>query len=195
MGLLPTGRNIITALYGAYRLANYDTNGLKYFNVSSKGFWHSFTAAGIIAPFYLILLTLRFSGMSEVSSARFFAIEIIAYIIVWVAFPIIISSLVQIIKREKKYISFIVAYNWSAVFQNTLFLPIEILALAGFLQANTANFLGLIAIALVIGYIWFITRSALEISGILASGIVIIDILTSILINTVAFDLLKLGTS
>jgi hypothetical protein len=191
MGLLPPGRSVVKALYGAYRLANYDTNGLKYFNVSTKGFWHSFSAAGIIAPFYLILLILRFSEMSGIHSTRFFAIEIIAYIIVWVAFPLIISSLVQIIKRENKYISFIVAYNWSAVLQNALFLPIEILALAGFLQANTANFLGLIAIAAVVVYIWFITRSALEISGALASGIVIIDILMSILINTVAFDLLK----
>ena len=190
MSLMPTGRNIQVALYGAYRLAHYDTDGHKYFNVSVTGFWHSFSAALLIAPFYLILLGLRFSELLSVPIIRFFAIEIIAYVIVWVAFPLFLISLLRKIKREERYILFIVAYNWSAVIQNALFLPIEIFALAGILQAGTANFLGSIIIAAIFAYIYFITRTALEVSGKLASVIVGIAILISIIVNTTASRML-----
>ena len=38
-------REVITALYGAYRLARFDPGGLGFYEVTVQGFWRSFFAA------------------------------------------------------------------------------------------------------------------------------------------------------
>ena len=48
------------SIYGAYRLARLDAAGMSYFDTSVAGFWRSFFAAVIIAPFYAMLLAIRF---------------------------------------------------------------------------------------------------------------------------------------
>jgi hypothetical protein len=190
MSFRPPARDIAAALYGAYRLARFDVSGHKFFDISNAGFWRSFYAAVLIAPFYFVLLNLRLAEFSDVPAIRFFALESIAYVIAWVAFPLLMASLVRQIKVDHNYIRFIVAYNWSAVLQNALFLPIEIFAMAGILPTDAANLLGLMALVTIVIYIWFVTRTALDVTGSMAAGIVGIDLIMSILINTIATGLL-----
>ena len=52
---------IVNSIYGSLRLAVTDKNGLNYFNFSHLGFWHSFTAAIIIAPIFILLLNVRYA--------------------------------------------------------------------------------------------------------------------------------------
>ena len=188
---MPSARDILTALYGTYRLARLDASGMDYFDATPDGFWRSFFAAVLVAPFYFLLLSLRFSGMAEtLPFSRFMAIESIAYVIAWVAFPLLMASLIKNMDREAHYIRFIVAYNWAAVLQNALYLPIAILATSGLLANDPANALGLMALSLILFYTWFITRTALDISAGMAAGIVGLDFLLSILIKTVATGML-----
>jgi len=56
---VPSAREMMYALYGAYRLARFDAGGMRYFDASIDGFWRSFFAAVLIAPFYLIYQWLR----------------------------------------------------------------------------------------------------------------------------------------
>ena len=188
--MMPPARDVIRALYGAYRLARFDVSGHDYFEASIAGFWRSFFAAVLIAPFYFLMLHFRFAEFPGVSYGRFFALETIAYVIAWVAFPLFMASLVRGINAEKNYIRFIVAYNWSAVLQNALFLPIQILAITGVLPAAAASTLGLFAVAAIIAYIWFVTRTALNVTGWMAAGIVGVDFLISIVINTISIKVL-----
>jgi hypothetical protein len=44
------------ALTGALRLARGDPGGMACFDASEEGFWHSFRAAVLCYPLYLILL-------------------------------------------------------------------------------------------------------------------------------------------
>jgi hypothetical protein len=180
-------REVFTALYGAYRLARLDKGGLKFFDVTNQGFWNSFYAAVLVAPLYVVLLLIRYSNLHEhVPLIRFFAIEAIAYVIAWVAFPLLMASLARLLEREAFYIRYIVAYNWAAVLQNALYIPIAILSAAGIMSISLANTLGLLAIALIVFYTWFITRTALEVAAGLAAGIVGLDFLLNVLINAIA---------
>ena len=58
------------ALYGAYRFARLDSSGIRYFRNTRGAFWRSFNAAFIIAPFYTVLLLMRYK-IDEVSKAAF----------------------------------------------------------------------------------------------------------------------------
>jgi hypothetical protein len=182
-----TLREIIRSLYGAYRLARIDPSGLDFFETTVAGFWRSFFAAVIIAPFYLVLLMIRYADLSnQTPTFRFFAIETVAYVIAWLAFPVIMWKVAQAFDRSRHFLRFMVAYNWAAVLQNALYLPIVTLGTAGLLAAPTANALALLAVSLIVVYTWFITRTALDLGGGQAAGIVGLDFLISVFINAVA---------
>lgn len=179
------------ALYGAYRLARVDPTGMDYFRNTPGAFWRSFQAALIIAPFYVGLLMMRLgAGEVETPLFRFIAIETIAYVIAWLAFPVMMDVLTTALDRRDKYIRYIVAYNWAAVLQNMLYLPLAMLSVNGALPPGSAGMIGFFVLLLIMSYTFYITKTALDIPGSRAIGIVAIDFTISLLINGYAEKLL-----
>ncbi|MBT7265536.1 MAG: hypothetical protein HN884_01575 [Rhodospirillaceae bacterium] len=184
---------IISSLYGTLRLAQGDTGGMNFFNISPEGFWRSFTAAVLIAPLFFILLSVRYLvSDSDIPLARYTSIHAISYIIGWVAFPLLFFHLADILGIGQRFIRFIVSYNWASVLQNIVYLPFALLVEAQVLQGPVANFIGILLLGLVFFYIWFVTRTALEISNFLAIGFVVIDFMLSVFINSVTQGMLRI---
>ena len=189
---MPLGHEVFLSLYGAWRLARADAGAITLFNNSVAGFWRSFSAALLVAPLYGLLLLVRHQGATQqVPWSRFLAVEAIAYVIAWLAFPVLMASFVKTLDRDRFYVRYIVAYNWTAVLQNGLYLPIAILTAADVIGVAAANVLGLAALGVVVVYVWFVARVALEIRPGLASAVVGLDFLLSILINAVAEGMLR----
>ncbi len=182
---------ILRALYGAYRLARFDAGGLTYFDATPGGFWRSFFAAIIVLPLYLLLLAVRLqSGLPEGTPARFLAIELIAYVIGWVIYPLVMATVTRVIDRKRHYIRYVVAYNWASVWQNVLYLPVAILSVTGLLAGSVANFIALAALAAVLVYAWFVARTALALPGLHAVPLVALDIVLGLLLNGFADSLI-----
>ena len=183
---------IIRSLYGALHLARGDTSGMAFFNATEQGFWRSFTAAILIAPLFALLLTIRYHvNEAGVSLLRFTAIETIAYVVSWVAFPLLLYHLTDILGTGHRFIRYIVAYNWASVLQNLLYLPFALLVEAHLVQGAGSTIFGIILLGLVLLYTWFVTRTALEITNLLAAGLVMIDLVLSIFINTITQGMLR----
>lgn len=183
--IAPIGE-IINSLYGAIRLAAGKKDGLDYFNFSKKGFWQSFTAAIIIAPLFILLLSVKYKvSDNDINVIRFAFIYSIAYVIGWVAFPLIINYIIVMIGRGQKFIHYIVVYNWASVPQNIFYLPFAISVEAQILQGTTANATGLFLLSLVFLYTYFITKVALKISSGIAAGIVVFDLILNIIISAI----------
>ena len=100
---------------------------------------------------------------------RIFAVETIAYVISWTAYPLIMFRVTDAIGRETKYVDFIVAYNWSKVLQMAIYLPVSAITFAGVLPETLSVLLNITASIGILIYQWFITRTALEVAG-LAAG-------------------------
>ncbi len=182
-----SAREAAFALYGAYRLARFDARGMTYFETSIEGFWRSFYAAVIVAPFYAVLLLMRHAaGGAAVDGVRFASVEAIAYVIAWVAFPLAMVPLARVLDREERYLGYIVAYNWASVLQNAVYLPLVMLGVAGTISAETAQALVLIAIFLILVYTWFITKVALTVGARTAAALVALSLVLSFLVNWVA---------
>ncbi len=179
------------ALYGVYRLARLDPGGMEYFRNTPGAFWRSFKVALMVAPFYAGLLAIRYA-MGEVSTPplRFIAVEAISYIVAWLAFPVIIEPLTRAMGRSDRYIRFIIAYNWAALLQNMLYLPLAMLSVTAVMSPDSSSFFGLIMLMMIMGLIWFIAKTALEISAAHAIGIVAIDFTLSLLVNGYAEKML-----
>src|SRR5215469_3477707 len=101
------------AIVGSLRLARGDRGGLSFFDRSVDGFWRSFRAAVIAYPLYLALLSMRVTDAEwERSGALLIAtVETIAYVIAWVAFPLIMLTVTRWIGRANRFFDFMVPYN------------------------------------------------------------------------------------
>src|SRR5437763_14845048 len=98
------------ALTGALRLARGDRGGLSYFDRSVDGFWRSFRAAVIGYPLYLVLLSMRVTVAEWETSGAFLiiAVETIAYVIAWTAFPLFMLIVTPRIGRPTRFVAFMV---------------------------------------------------------------------------------------
>ena len=189
---MPFSQDTTSALYGAYRLARADAGGMAYFDTSVDGFWRSFIAAALVAPLFALFLAIRFNaGEFDISPFRFASIEIIAYVIAWLIFPLIMFYVCQAIEREEEFIGYIVAYNWASVWQNLVYLPFVILSELGFLSAGAGRAMGMAVLVMVMLYTWFITKTALRITGVLATGLVILDFVVSIILNALTESMVR----
>ena len=136
-----------TAVGGALRLAVGDRSGLKFFDASIDGFWRSFRAGLICYPLYLLLVSFRVTAAQwEMSGfAPVLFVETIAYVISWVAYPLLILPVSRQLGREDRFLSFMVAYNWSQILQTGLFVLVGLDSAVGLLQPSSAQVAGLFA--------------------------------------------------
>jgi hypothetical protein len=189
---MPSLRDIVYGLYGAWRLAWLDRGGLVYFDRTPAGFWKSFFAAALIAPAYILLLLLDQSEVQVESGAvRIFIIQASAYVLGWAVYPVVTHQICQVIGREKAYIGFIVAFNWCQVIQVGVYLPAVLLGALGIVPEGMQAWLYVFVYAVVLAYEWFVVRVSLEVSPFAAAGFVALDLILSILITGIADGLVR----
>ncbi len=111
------------ALVGCLRLARGDRGGLGYFDRSLDGFWRSFMSAFLSYPFFLVLLTMRVSlaDWNAAGGLQIMLVETIGYVISWVAFPLLMLTVLRWIGRRHRFFDFMVPYNWCQLPQSVLF--------------------------------------------------------------------------
>ena len=190
--MIPSLRDIVYGIYGAWRLARLDRGGLVYFDRSAEGFWKSFFAAALIAPAYLILVTIDVTERDTSAGAlRLFIVFISAYTLRWTVYPLVTRAVTQAIGRESAYISFIVAFNWAQVIQMIVYLPIIVLSTIGLIPEGMSALLHMVVYAIILAYQWFITRTTLDISPFAAAGFVALDLVISIVITGMADGMIR----
>jgi hypothetical protein len=181
MSALP---DVMRALYGAYRLARFDGGGLAYFDATPNGFWRSFLAAFAIAPLYLIMLAAQVhAGMTDIPVGRFLGLELSAYFLSWLVFPVLMEWLTRTLGCRDRYIAFIVAYNWAMVPQYVMFINVITLGLVGILPDAVSQGLTTVLFVWTLLYAGYIAKTALEVPVVTACGIVFVDFLLGLFLN------------
>jgi hypothetical protein len=184
------------ALATALRVARFDRQAIAAFDQSFEGFYRSFFGLLLCAPLYILIVAAerRMALDPEVAmpelartalppiSATLVTIETLTYLASWLTFPLLMIVVVRLIGATARYVPFIVAYNWtSCIVLAATVVPYAlyftgILSLAGILALYYP-----IAIYTLV-YRWGIARDGLQISGLTAMGIVILDFLLSIFV-------------
>lgn len=180
------------SLEGAALLARLDRSGMDRFDLSVDGFWRSFMAALVAAPPYLVLLADRYEREEtgpHIGNVLF--IEVISYALGWIAFPLVAVFLARMLGLGSRYIALVVANNWAAVLQVSL-VALSVIA-AGFLPESQQGPLTLTAILAALAYQWFVIRTALQASGLIALGLVVLDVLMSLMLNLTVDRFLQSG--
>lgn len=186
---MPERPEILSSLYGAYRLARLDASGMTWFDLTVDGFWKSFFAAVLVAPGYALIVAL--SLQENPAPAPWIAILVVqtlAYAIGWVVFPIAALFATRMLGLGARYVPLIVAANWAAVLQMVLFLA-ALLFQAGFPGGFGGLAVGVITVAILF-YQWFVVRTALETSGAIALALLLLDLLLNALVSSLADGIL-----
>ncbi len=187
-----TARDVAFSVYGVYRLAMFDKSGMGYLDRSAEGALKSFHAAVIVLPAYVVLLALRLWDQAAGASLPWIVlVEAIAYVVSWTAFPVVMMQIAAALDRQDRYTGFLAAYNWSAVVQMTVYLPAVILAESGLLDPALGRGFVFGVVMALLTYQWFILRTALEVGGLAAAGLVILDLFISALITDFSDGLLR----
>ena len=177
-----TINEVVQSVFGAYRLARLDPNGMALFDSSREGALNSFYAAALLLPFHLVFLALQWGGR-DVSFFAVIIVEAIFYVISWTAFLVIAIPIVRLMNRSDNYFAFVSAYNWSTVIQMALLFPIVLITASGAVSVQSAELLILGAYLLLLLYQGYVIRTALKIGGFEAAGMVILDFFLGLTLN------------
>ncbi len=189
---MPSALEITRALYGAWRLARLDRTAMTWFEATPEAFWRSFFAFAIVAPGYAVLKLIEHSEVAVAAGApRILVVDAIAYVVQIVAYPLAMLYLCRAFGRWDRYIGFVVALNWSVVLQMALLVPTTLLAASQAISAGLGNTLAFAAVMAVLFYQWFITRTALDVPGMVALGAVLVDLIIGKIVSDLAYGLLQ----
>src|SRR5262249_11899175 len=157
--------------------------GMHYFDTSITGFWQSFWAAAVAAPLHFGLAWFRIEGATD-GPVHAWLIEILAYVLGWTAFQVAALYLTEAFDCGKRYVAYIVAYNWTAVIQVAAYAvatAIVWLFLSPEPLPDEIRIIRLFFFIAVIAALWFfeyfVARTALGIAGPVAMAIVACDVL------------------
>lgn len=178
----------LRALYGTWRIAQGDAKGLTFFEFSVAALWRSFFAGVIVFPAFAFL---RWHDLANAPDdfpvGRYMTVEVIAYVIKWFAFPVLMYHIVPMIGRAERYVAFITVYNWSSVLQMGIYLFALLLG-ALFPMLGAGGFV-MVAVIATLVYGIYIARLTLSVPIATASAIVMADFLLSLVITSIGIRL------
>lgn len=187
---MPPLDHITASIINAFRLALGKGDAVNDFDLSPTGFWTSFYATLIVAPFSLIMAMTHFdvinSGIGEfgtrtepVSAGRFIIVQMINYVISWTVYPVLMAIFVRPLNCTEHYIRGIVSYNWVAVLQNAFYTPVAIFSVT----VGPISALPFLAMLAVLAYGWFVAWKGFGITRMQAATLVGLDLSVAIIIS------------
>ena len=186
---MPSQREVVAALYGAWRLMRFDASGMNWFNLTVEGFWGSFFAAVPVAPFFALLVYLDLFRQAEVTSTGFaILLTAFVYAVGWAIVPVVAIFLSRMLGLTRGYLPLIVAYNWASVPQIVLQSVVALIGELGLLPQGLTGALLFVAVIYILIYEWFIVRTALQTTPGTAIGIVILFEVLGITLNVTVFS-------
>ena len=169
----------------------FDVGGMAWFDLSIAGFWRSFFAALLAAPFFAVLVGMHFAqGDQPFDPGRATLVLAVAYCLSWAAFPVAAIIITRLLRLTDRYVALIVAFNWANVLQIAVILLANLIDASGLLPGSLGAIPPIAALAFVLVYQWFVTRTALATTTATAIGVVFLQLLIDVFIELAADSLI-----
>jgi hypothetical protein len=183
--VIASPNEIRLAMVGIVRLWRSEPAGLLNFDRSLAGFWRSYCAMLLAAPFYFVLLRYD-KEVAPADGLRAISIDAVAYVIGWVAYPLIMTKIVERLDRSDRYFDYMVPYNWSFLPQTALFLAIMLVRQMDYLPTPVSGIAFVVALTAILYLNWFVAKTALDIGRGTAIALVLLDLSLGIFIDGVS---------
>ena len=178
-----TADEVVRSLRGTVDFLNRRVEGLKAFDMSERGFWHSFAAIVLTLPAFVVALALErhragllHAGGPVVEADWLTFVVAAGHLATFLALPLGMIVVTRRLGLGERYVPFVVVTNWILVVALTvLSLPAAMLVLGWATPSHASLFTFAFAI-IVFRMHWFATKAALGVSGALAAGIVALGV-------------------
>ncbi|MCX5496343.1 hypothetical protein OSH11_16670 [Kaistia dalseonensis] len=179
------------ALKGAFELFLGRRDGLKRFDMSVDGFWHSFRAVLYVLPFSAIntavehRLLLADSIVQTGSDGAFLAARIVDFALDWITMPLLLALFARQLQITRSYAPYIVVRNWASVI---MVIPQSLIALmigTGVLSLEIGSVLSLGIVGVMLRYHYQIVGLTLGKSVPFKLGLVTVDVILSLVLGQV----------
>lgn len=181
---MTVARDALYGLYGATRLARFDSAGIGYFDGTVDSAWRSFWANLFTLPAYWLWLLLQPSTIADqVGLLSFLTVEGLAFAIKLLAYLLVVHQVMEMMGSPERVPGFIAAYNWSSVLQMGVFLLTTTLIVGELLPDPVGQAVGQVAIFWALGFAWFMVRHTLNVHPLGALGILALELLVTALVN------------
>jgi hypothetical protein len=180
-------------LAGAWQVLLGRPEGLSRLDTSIDGFWRSFAAVILLAPFALLSLLGPHpapeggEAVVEPITAGLLAIYGVALLADWFAFPLVFALIAPSFGLGSRYVPYIVARNWASVIIGAMVALIHVPRVLSIMPVEITPYLLLAGLAVALRFSYVLVRTALAVSLAMALPIVILDFLVSLVVWSI-FD-------
>ena len=180
--MIPDRREILASLYGAWRLVIRDAGGMRWLNLSVAGFWRSFFAVVLVLPLVMVVQSLPPADPDvEAPSLAALLAETVA---AWVIRPFLLLGFALVLRRGNRFAALMIAWNWVSVPETALF---SLVVLVIFVAPGLGGILLVLSVAAILAIDYFVTRTALDVSGGAAFAVVLAMFLASLVLQLMIF--------
>lgn len=178
---MPSWAETRLALQGLLKLARFNPDFVRFFDLSRVGALRSFWVPAAIYP-YLILINFLLRTEEVPSEGRYFAGVTVFFALNCFILPVVLLALAPMLQRVEEALGCISVYNWSGLLMVVIdlpFLAVDHMDLSVETQTNLLYLKILIGAA----FEYFVIRHALRVHWQIAVGLTIADVyLTNFLI-------------
>jgi len=183
--MIPTLGETLLALAGLWRFAREGAPALRWFDRSLGGFWRSFGVMIILAPLQVLLVGLQVNAVPVDATGwvRLVVVEASAYIIQWIALPVILYEVAARLQRLPPYLDFVIVYNWTGVPVQVLSVALALLASSKLIDDTAVLVLALIVNIGTLAFEWYTARQTLKFSGLACAALVAVDFSIAVVVE------------
>lgn len=186
-----TGREIARTLTGSWLLLKNRPEGMLWFDRSIEGFWRSF------GVFFLLLPVVGITGLMErkmyleetdltvdiFPDGLFWTSQLTASVLDWILLPVVLAFLARSLGIARGYVDFVIVRNWSSLLVVVPYALAGLLYLAGIIPLGIVFLITVSAFIAILWYKFNIARITLQTGTSMTVGIVVLDMVLSIVIE------------
>lgn len=198
---MPSGQEVLSSLYGAWRVLRMDPAALGYFNQSIDGFWRSFFAVVLVLPIAGLITFMDIRSASPEVLERLgdpdllLLGRLIGILLAWIAYPVAMIWLSRLLQLSHRYVVYIIVWNWSNVIGAAIYLVLSLLEWIGLLSAGAATGVGIFVFGYVMFYAYLVLRAGLGCATGAAIGLAVFEQLLDFLIVIIVTSLVQSALS
>jgi hypothetical protein len=185
--MIVTADDVTRSLRGTAALLNRRSDGLRSFDFSEAGLWHSFGAIVLTLPAFVVTLALErrrlglaLPGRSLIDDNGLLALVALAHVAAFLALPVAMVWIVRRLELQRRYVPFVIVTNWISVVGLTVLSLPAILLMLGWATPGLSTLFAIAFGAVMVRLQWFATKVTLGVSNGVAAMIVALGLVLNL---------------
>ncbi len=167
---------------------------LARFDLTVGGFWTSFLGFLFCLPANFLLKAAdnrigQEAGIPIESVTDGFGLQLFDMVLDWTVFPLLLALIARPLGFARGFVPFIIVRNWAAVILSALSAVSVLPYLAGLASLDVTLLLNIFCLGVSLQFTYRIVRATLGVPMIMAIGLVVMDLLLSLMIDFVIASL------